>query len=265
MQTIIRVLASKEYAIPGSDRRFLGEKTIEAWYYAWRAHGINGLIPQQRTDRGVSKLPVTVQEALLAAKRENPRRSIRQLKILLENAGLVARDNLSRSVIHRFLQQHGLSRPTGSSSIPVEHRRFVAEHANSIWYGDVMHGPTLTLKTGRCKVFLVSLMDDASRLLAHSAFCTNGALACLHERFQWLLQSPGIGLLTGEAGVGKTAALRHLTHGLNPHRYQTIYLAETDFGSTDLYRSLALELGLEACLPARPALAGSKSPYSGAG
>ena len=36
-----------------------------------------------------------------------------------------------------------------------------------------MHGPTLTLKTGRCKVFLVSLMDDASRLIAHSAFCTS--------------------------------------------------------------------------------------------
>jgi hypothetical protein len=30
----------------------------------------------------------------------------------------------------------------------------------------------------------------------------DGALACLHERFQWLLQSPGLGLLTGEAGVG---------------------------------------------------------------
>ncbi len=50
LQTIIRGLASKEYAIPGSDRRFLGEKTIEAWYYAWRAHGIDGLIPRQRTD-----------------------------------------------------------------------------------------------------------------------------------------------------------------------------------------------------------------------
>ena len=173
LQTIIRGLASKEYAIPGSDRRFLGEKTIEAWYYAWRAHGIDGLIPQQRTDRGVSKLPVTVQDALLAAKRENPRRSIRQLKILLENAGTVPRNTLSRSAIHRFLQQQGLSRPMGSSSIPEEHRRFVAEYTNSIWYGDVMHGPTLTLKTGRCKVFLVSLMDDASRLLAHSAFCTS--------------------------------------------------------------------------------------------
>jgi len=29
LQTIIRGLASKEYAIPGSDRRFLGESTIE--------------------------------------------------------------------------------------------------------------------------------------------------------------------------------------------------------------------------------------------
>ncbi|MFM8552377.1 MAG: ExeA family protein [Nitrospiraceae bacterium] len=73
----------------------------------------------------------------------------------------------------------------------------------------------------------------------------DGALAQLEERFRWLLQSPGIGLLTGEPGVGKTAALRQLTTTLNPHRYQVIYLAETDFGRTDLYRSLALALGLE--------------------
>jgi len=73
----------------------------------------------------------------------------------------------------------------------------------------------------------------------------DGALAHLEERFRWLLQSPGLGLLTGEPGVGKTAALRRLTSTLNPHRYQVIYLAETDFGRTDLYRSLALALGIE--------------------
>lgn len=73
----------------------------------------------------------------------------------------------------------------------------------------------------------------------------DGALASLNERFQWLLQSPGLGLLTGESGVGKTAALRNLTRTLNPHRYQVVYLAETDFGRTDLYRSMAMELGIE--------------------
>jgi len=74
----------------------------------------------------------------------------------------------------------------------------------------------------------------------------DGHLAALRERFQWLLQSPGIGLLTGEAGVGKTAALRQLTKALNPHRYQVLYAPESDFGRFDLYRNLALALGLES-------------------
>jgi MSHA biogenesis protein MshM len=73
----------------------------------------------------------------------------------------------------------------------------------------------------------------------------DGALGLLRERFQWLLHSPGVGLLVGEPGVGKTAALRHLVQGANPHRYQVIYLSETDFGRLDLYRSLALALGID--------------------
>jgi type II secretory pathway predicted ATPase ExeA len=72
----------------------------------------------------------------------------------------------------------------------------------------------------------------------------DGAHAPLRERFQWLLQSPGLGVLTGEPGVGKTSVLRALTHTLNPHRHQVVYLPETDFGRLDLYRSLALALGI---------------------
>lgn len=72
----------------------------------------------------------------------------------------------------------------------------------------------------------------------------DGAHTLLRERFAWLLQSPGLGLLTGEPGVGKTSVLRALTHTLNPHRYQVIYLSDTDFGRLDLYRSLALGLGI---------------------
>jgi len=171
LQTIIRGLAQKEYSIPGSKRRTLGEKTIEAWYYAWRRQGIEGLTPKTRMDQGVSKLPADIQKALLAAKTENPRRSIRQLKHLLEKSGLAARGSLSRSAIHRFLQQQGLSRPMGCSSLPTEHRRFVTASANTLWYGDVMHGPMVSFANGRRKVFLVSMLDDASRLVAHSAFC----------------------------------------------------------------------------------------------
>ena len=51
----------------------------------------------------------------------------------------------------------------------------------------------------------------------------DGAVANLKQRFDWLLQSPGLGLLTGEPGVGKTAALRSITSALNPHRYLVLY------------------------------------------
>jgi MSHA biogenesis protein MshM len=73
----------------------------------------------------------------------------------------------------------------------------------------------------------------------------DGALTALAQRFDWLLQSPGIGLLTGEPGVGKTAALRQFTRALSPHRYLVLYQAETDFGRVDLYRELARALGVE--------------------
>lgn len=72
----------------------------------------------------------------------------------------------------------------------------------------------------------------------------DGGLAQLGERFAWLLDSPGLGLLTGEPGVGKTAALRQLTAALNPHRFQVIYVAETDFGRVDVYRAFAQAMGL---------------------
>ncbi|MGH8847719.1 MAG: DDE-type integrase/transposase/recombinase, partial [Polaromonas sp.] len=171
LQQLIRELAQREYAIPGSQRRHLGEKTIQAWFYAWRRQGIAGLVPKTRADRGNSKISPPVQEAVLAAKRENPRRSIRQIQRLLEAAGTVPSQSLSRSAIHRLLQQRGLSQMAGSASLPQEKRSFTAEFAGSIWYGDVMHGPRVSVKGQLRKSYLVSLIDDASRLVAHSAFC----------------------------------------------------------------------------------------------
>lgn len=171
LQLILRKLAAHEYAIPGTRRRHLGEKTIQAWYYTWRQQGIDGLTPKPRLDRGQSKLAPAIQATILAAKQENPRRSIRQIRRLLETAGTVAHDSLSRSTIHRLLQRHGLSRITGSASEPEEKRSFVAASAGAIWYGDVMHGPQVPIRGKLAKAYLVSLFDDASRLVVHSAFC----------------------------------------------------------------------------------------------
>ncbi len=171
LKAALRELAARDYDIPGSRNSRLSEKTIEAWYYAWRRGGIDALIPKVRADRGQSKIDPEVQAAILAAKRDNPRRSIRGICRLLERRGTVATGEVSRSAIHRLLQAHGLSRAHGSASEPEERRAYVAESAGDIWYGDVMHGPRVPMRGRLRKAYLVSLMDDASRLITHSAFC----------------------------------------------------------------------------------------------
>lgn len=168
---LVTELAQREYAIPHSRRHRLGAKTIEAWFYAWRRHGLEGLVPKRRADRGRSRIEPALQEAILAAKRDNPRRSTQQILRLLQADGRPLAQALSRSAIHRLLQQHGLSKLAGTSGSPEERRSFAAEFAGSIWYGDVMHGPRVPVKGQVRKTYLVSLFDDASRLVAHSAFC----------------------------------------------------------------------------------------------
>lgn len=66
----------------------------------------------------------------------------------------------------------------------------------------------------------------------------------LSRAFQRFLTDPGLAVLTGEAGVGKTAALRNLCAGLPRPDYRVIYLCDTAVSPLDLYRTLAIDLGI---------------------
>jgi transposase InsO family protein len=168
---IIRQLASLRYDIPDSKRSHLSENTIARWYSLWKRGGIDALNPNTRIDKGATTLLPEIQAALLEYKKDNPARSINTLIDLIESKGLVSKKTLSRATVHRFLQSQRASKRTVGDINTIERRSFVAEHAGDIWQGDVLHGPTIQTPNGLKKTYLVSLMDDASRLIAHSAFC----------------------------------------------------------------------------------------------
>ena len=67
----------------------------------------------------------------------------------------------------------------------------------------------------------------------------------LANKLNWLLQTKGIGLVTGDAGTGKTTALRKWTEALNPMIYKIIYQSDNHFRAFDIYCQLADNLGLE--------------------
>jgi type II secretory pathway predicted ATPase ExeA len=70
--------------------------------------------------------------------------------------------------------------------------------------------------------------------------------AQLETYFHDLLEEPGLGLLTADAGVGKTTAIRNLCSQLPSPDYLVVYLCDTSGSPCDLYRALAGELGLRA-------------------
>jgi len=85
------------------------------------------------------------------------------------------------------------------------------------------------------------LPRDAS---GKSFFDQTAGYVRLERYFQDLLDEPGLGALTAEPGVGKTAAIRNLCAQLPEPDYKTLYLCDSAVSACDLYRVLALELGL---------------------
>jgi putative transposase len=171
VSNIIRELASKPYDIPGSKRTYLSAATIKRWYHDWKRAGIDALEPKVREDKGTTQLSAAVQERLLQLKKDNPSRSINLMISMMESSGFISKGSVSRASVHRFLKQLKLSKRLLPSVNTIEHRSFVAEHASDLWQGDVLHGPMVQTEKGLRKAYLVTLMDDASRLIAHSAFC----------------------------------------------------------------------------------------------
>lgn len=67
----------------------------------------------------------------------------------------------------------------------------------------------------------------------------------LERAFRQFVEDPGLGVLTADAGVGKTAAIRNLCAQLPRPDYLVLYLCDTAVAPLDLYRTLAIELGVQ--------------------
>lgn len=98
-------------------------------------------------------------------------------------------------------------------------------------------------------------MSDKSHFdLAHHPFPKNAqgrtffddftSYQRLAQWFQLLVEQPGLGVLTADPGVGKTAAVRNLCGQLPNPDYRVVYICNTSVSPLDLYRTLATELGL---------------------
>lgn len=174
--------AQRLYDHPLSEKKLrVSPRTIEDWYYAYLARGVEGLEPQSRSDAKQSRaLSADIEALLVRAKRQRPRRSVRQLIRILVRAGKVAPNELSTATVYRALRRAGLPTHRPRAHADKERRAFLPEHAGDLWVGDVMHTPRVRRDGRMRKTYLISIIDAATRYLVGSSFRL-GETAVDHE------------------------------------------------------------------------------------
>jgi type II secretory pathway predicted ATPase ExeA len=82
--------------------------------------------------------------------------------------------------------------------------------------------------------------------LEPQALFASATLAEAEARLKHLLDLRAIGLVTGEAGSGKTTVCRQIAAALHPGLYRVFYVPLSTGNVMDMYKSIAWELGLPA-------------------
>jgi MSHA biogenesis protein MshM len=65
------------------------------------------------------------------------------------------------------------------------------------------------------------------------------------DKFRRLIEVPGIGLLVGDAGVGKTTLIKHVMNRVKSPKIRYFYFCETDFTRNEFYLILADQFGVD--------------------
>lgn len=194
-EKLLTRLSEKQWTVPGTDRTQIGRSTLRDWMAIYRAMGLEGLKPQPRSDAGTSRvIPSTVQELLLAMRKERPKASLESLVRAMRLSGRVPADlRLAPSTVHRVLAAHGVPSVPAGTPEP-DARAFTFPHANDLWTSDVMHGPHLLVPGRRDggKTYLLAFVDDATRMVPFAAFYASENAACFQDALKQALLRRGV-------------------------------------------------------------------------
>jgi transposase InsO family protein len=179
----------------GQPRKFTW-RTISTWYYRYKNHGITGVTPQIRSDKGKTRKvsPEELLEAINQAltffkKDEKPTRT--EIYRMCIEKGFLQRQQLAPTTYYRFIREYDLLNDN------FEHNKkrlaFAMEHANDLWQADTLFGPHVKAPSGKMvQTKLIAFIDDASRVICHAQFFFNETIDALMTALKAAFYKRGI-------------------------------------------------------------------------
>lgn len=143
--------------------RNVSAETIERWYYAYKKGKFEAIKPKGRNDCGrYRKLDDEALNVIKHYVENHPRLPATAIYEELIANGYITKDELSVSTVSRYITK------IKSKSDVVNHaeiKRYEAEHINDIWCCDTTYSFKLNVGKDKKRMFIVCIIDDASRLI----------------------------------------------------------------------------------------------------
>ena len=159
--TFFRDAADKKYQYIDGTFRSVSPSSIERWLKSYNEKGFDGLKPLGRSDVGKQrKIDDELSKKITYYVEEYPRLPATQIYEKLINTNEITSKELSLSTVTRFVTT--IKKSKGLKPI-TEYKRYEKEHINEVWYGDTTYGPYITIDGKKRRVYIIALIDDASR------------------------------------------------------------------------------------------------------
>jgi transposase InsO family protein len=176
----------------------LSERTIRRYLSQYRNEGFEGLKPKGKSGQAKSQrgsIPDHLVAQAILLRREAPTRSVTQIIQILEWEGLADPGQIKRSTLQDKLTERGYSSRQMKlySQTGVAARRFQKRHRNQLWQSDIKYGPYLPIGPNGTKkqVYLVVVIDDATRFVLHGAFYPTLDSRIVEDSFRQAVQKYG--------------------------------------------------------------------------
>jgi len=175
----------------------LSERTIRRYLEQYRIESFEGLKPKGFSGKIKNEaIPSHLLEQAILLRKEAPTRSVAQIIQILEWEGLAKPGQLKRSTLQEKLTERGYSSRQMRlySQTGIAARRFQKRHRNQLWQSDIKFGPYLPIGPNGMKkqVYLVAIIDDATRFILHGAFYPTLDSRIIEDAFRNAIQKYGV-------------------------------------------------------------------------
>ena len=155
-------VASKSYDFEGKIKR-ITSKTVKNWYYKYRKEGLESLESHKRKDKSKFRKITNdlVEERIIELRKEYPRITAKKIHEKLLEEKYISKD-VSVHAIFRYLKSNNLKAVQISKK---EKKKYEHDNPNDSWQSDTSTGPYIKVEGRSKRVYLIMIIDDASRMI----------------------------------------------------------------------------------------------------